>query len=139
MQTSEINGRSASLRGSPGLGAKSLSVRLTPEERAALTARAGTLPLSTFIRDTLLEAAAREPRRKQRSPVADQQALAMVLAVLGQSRLSSNLNQLAKAANIGALLMDQETEASLCAAIEDIAAIRAMLMRALGYDVEPAR
>ena len=126
-------------RGNPGLNAKGLTVRLTEDERARLTARAGRKPLSTYVRETLLDADGREPRRKQRSPIADEEALSRVLAALGQSRLSSNLNQLARAANVGALLPGPETDAALRAAIEDIASIRALLMQALGYSAEGRR
>lgn len=132
MEHSQPSGRTPR-RGNPGFAAKCLSVRFTAEEKANLTARAGATPLSTFIRDTLLEAATREPRRRRRSPVADQEALARVLAALGQSRLSSNLNQLARATNVGALEIDAETTSSLQQAMADIAEIRALLMRALGY------
>ena len=52
--------------------------------------------------------------------------LGKVLAALGQSRLSSNLNQLARAANVGALMLGPETNEALRAAVEDIAAIRAL-------------
>ncbi len=134
MDVSETN-----KRGNPGLNAKGLTVRLTDDERARLTARAGRTPLSTYVREALLDADGREPRRKQQSSVVDEQALGQVLAALGQSRLSSNLNQLARAANVGALLPGPETDAALRAAADDIASIRALLMRALGYSAEGRR
>ncbi|MEJ7926700.1 hypothetical protein WG908_08030 [Sphingobium sp. AN641] len=56
------------------------------------------------------------------------------MALLGQSRLSSNVNQLAKAANSGSLPVTPETESDLRHACRDIAEIRRMLMRALGLD-----
>lgn len=52
--------------------------------------------------------------------------------MLGQSGLASNLAQLARAANTGALLVDEETRAALNSACADVAAIRAALMQALG-------
>lgn len=66
------------------------------------------------------------------SPVWDAEALGRVLGALGQSRLSSNLNQLAKAVNTGSLPVTPETEADLVAACRDVAAMRSLLMRALG-------
>ena len=62
----------------------------------------------------------------------DERALAQVLALLGQSRLASNINQLARAANSGALPVNPDTEAALTAASTDIAAIKALVMKALG-------
>ena len=55
-----------------------------------------------------------------------------VLATLGQSRLSSNLNQLARAANTGSLPVSPDTEEALQAACPEVAALRAELLRALG-------
>jgi hypothetical protein len=55
-----------------------------------------------------------------------------VLGALGQSRLSANLNQLAKAVNTGSLPVTPETEADLKAACKDVLALRADLLRALG-------
>lgn len=55
-----------------------------------------------------------------------------MLGGLGQSRLASNVNQLAKAANMGALPVSPEVEAEL---LESCAAIREMreaLVKALG-------
>jgi len=64
--------------------------------------------------------------------VQDADALARVLGALGQSRLSSNLNQLAKAVNSGSLPVSPETEADLSAACRDVSAMRTDLLRALG-------
>jgi len=74
------------------------SLRLTDEERAALEQQAGAQPLGTYIRDCLLDGKAQK-RRASRKPRVDEQQLAQVLAALGHSHLSSNLNQLAKHAN----------------------------------------
>ncbi|MCE8511054.1 hypothetical protein KBY28_21655, partial [Ruegeria pomeroyi] len=66
------------------------------------------------------------------SPVKDAEALGRVLGALGASRLSSNLNQLAKAVNTGSLPVTPETEADLVAACEEVRALRDDLLRALG-------
>jgi len=58
--------------------------------------------------------------------------LACALSALGQSRLSNNLNQLARLAHIGALPLSPEVEAELMSAFADIRTIRDMLMKALG-------
>lgn len=108
------------------------SLRLTFEERQLLEADAGDMPLGAFIRKRLLGDGAAQRKRKGNSPVKDKAALARVLGALGQSRLSSNLNQLAKAVNTGSLPVTPETEADLKAVCKDIAALRADLLRALG-------
>jgi hypothetical protein len=64
--------------------------------------------------------------------VKDRRALAHVLSMLGASRLASNLNQLAKAANSSSLPVTPETESELQAACRDIRTIKHLLMTALG-------
>jgi len=109
------------------------SLRFTTAQRRALEARAGSLPLGEYIRGRLFsEDPRREPARRHPRPVRDHKALAEVLAQLGASRLSSNLNQLARAANAGALPVTPETEEALQQACRDIASMKATLLTALG-------
>lgn len=108
------------------------SIRLTDAEKSLLLARAGRVPLGTYIRDALLSGDAQAKRRRIVNPVADHAALARVLAALGQSRLANNLNQLAKAVNIGALPITPETEAEIADACRAVSAMRGDLVRALG-------
>ncbi|WP_336066764.1 hypothetical protein [Nitratireductor rhodophyticola] len=108
------------------------SLRLTYAEKAQLLAEAGRKPLGVYIRERLFGQNAAPRKRQGNSPVKDQEALARVLAALGQSRLSANLNQLAKAVNTGSLPVTPETEADLQQACRDISALRADLLRALG-------
>jgi hypothetical protein len=115
---------------------KPFSIRFTEGEKATLRARAGEVPLSAFIRSAALgKAAAR--RASQRTPVRDADSLGQVLALLGQSRLANNLNQLAKAANLGSLFVTDEIEKQLLGACADIAAMRTALLAALGK--QPAK
>jgi hypothetical protein len=108
------------------------SLRLTFEERAALEAAAGDLPLGTYIKAVLFGQDLQKVRQRHKNPVKDHEALGRVLAALGQSRLSNNLNQLARAVNTGTLPVNPETEADLQAACADVSALRAALMEALG-------
>jgi hypothetical protein len=108
------------------------SLRLTLEERAKLDSRAGNLHLGAYIKSVLFAEDAPTYRQRRKGPIADQKALADVLACLGASRLSQNLNQLAKAANIGDLYFDEETKRLIGSACSDIKAMRQMLMQALG-------
>lgn len=112
------------------------SLRLSAAERAELIRRAGSKPLGVYIRAQLLGNVA-APRRSRRQPGIDQQTLAKLLAELGQSRLSSNLNQLAKAVNMGSLPVTTETEQALVEACEDVRRMRHALLSALGLRSEP--
>lgn len=112
------------------------SLRLSEDERARLIVEAKGAPLGAYIKAKVLGSAPALRVRRTGLAVEDRQALAQVLALLGRSRLSSNLNQLAHAANIGALPITPETEADLCEALSDVRAIRRLLMTALGMKPE---
>lgn len=109
------------------------SLRLNANERARLERDAAGLPLGTYIKSKVFEDEAQPARRRSAAPVKDHAALAQVLGMLGAMRLANNLNQLAKAANIGTLPLTPEVEEDLIKACAAIFAIRAELMRALGY------
>ncbi|MEE4537632.1 MAG: hypothetical protein V2J51_03970 [Erythrobacter sp.] len=108
------------------------SLRFTFEERAVLDMLRGSMPLGRYIREQVLREDAAPRKRRGRSPVKDHEALGRVLGALGSSRLSSNLNQLARASNSGSLPVSPETEADLRQACEDVRAMRQELLRALG-------
>jgi hypothetical protein len=112
------------------------SLRLTFEERARLEREAAGMALGAYIRLKLFgeDAAPRHTRGK--FPVKDHEALGRVLGALGGSRLLSNINQLARAVNSGSLPVTPDTEAALLDACDDVAAIRAELMQALGMRSE---
>lgn len=116
----------------PGTTARPFSIRLTEDERRLLLERSGKQPLATYLRDLILGAASQAPRQRSVSKVQDGEALARVLAALGQSRIASNLNQLAKAVNIGVLPVTPETDRDISEACSAIIAMRRDLMRALG-------
>lgn len=106
-------------------------VRLTDEEKARLRAEASGRPLGAFVRDKLFGEAAQK-RRVSRKPKVDDEALGRVLAALGQSRLSSNLNQIAKGVNMGTLPLTPDVQADVREACEAVAVMRRDLVRALG-------
>lgn len=95
------------------------------------------MPLGAYILQRLFNADTRVPHRRGKNPVKDHQALAQVLGKLGQSRLSSNLNQLARSANTGSLPVTADTENALNEAAADIREIRRLLIEALNLEVEP--
>lgn len=114
-----------------------VSVRLTYEERARLEKDAGDRTLSAYIRFCLFGAEAKvfptlRPKRKRKRPTPDQVILGQLLGVLGESRLASNLNQIAKAANMGALPMTEDLKDELHRACKDVREMRDLLMSALG-------
>ena len=112
------------------------SLRLTFEERAKLEEAAKGVPLGAYIRARLIDEDLPKVRRRGTRPVADHAQLAKVLAGLGSSRLSSNLNQLAKAVHTGSLPVTPDTESELQQACADISAMRQMLVKALGLESE---
>jgi len=118
------------------------SIRFTEDERAYLDRAAGTLSLAAYIRLKLFSEAENPPpkrrklTRKQHSPSAELAVLGHMLGGLGQSRLASNLNQIAKAANMGALPVTPELEKELAEACAAIKAMRRDLTRALGIKVQ---
>ena len=111
------------------------SLRLSKEERQKLEAAAAGMPLGAFIKAKVFEGELKPRRTRGHAPVKDHAALARALGMLGNLRLANNLNQLAKAANRGALPLSPEVEDELMATCAAVLAIRAELMRALGYSV----
>lgn len=106
-------------------------LRLSKEERARLEYDAGDMPLGTYIRSCLFDHPTPRKRRMKR-PVKDYKILAELLTKLGASRIANNLNQLARAANSGSLLLMPEVEEDLRQALKDIAWMRKALMKGLG-------
>ena len=104
---------------------------MSAEERAYLDELAGSRPLGSYIREKLLGERA-ETRRTLRKPKIQETQYAALLAALGESRLSSNLNQLAKHANMGTLDTGEDIEAQLQEAYMAILEMRKALFMALG-------
>lgn len=114
------------------------SLRLSNQERARLTTEAAGAPLGAYIKAKVLGTPLPLRIRRTGLAIEDRRSLAQVLALLGRSRLSSNLNQLAHAVNIGALPMTPETEAELFEVLREVRALRSLLMSALGLTAEDA-
>lgn len=114
-----------------------VSLRVTFEEKANLEKAAAGMSLSAYIRWKLFDPTSKPPHRRGVFPVKDHRALAQLLAMLGQSRLANNVNQLAKAANSGSLPVTPDTEEALLTAVREVAEMRALLIKALDVDVAP--
>ena len=111
---------------------RNFTLRLTDAERSELERRAGELAVGSYIKAVLF-AGGGERRRGARRPVKDHAALAQVLACLGQSRLGESLDRLSRAAESGTLFIDDDVLVAIKRACEDIAVIRLLLMRSLGF------
>lgn len=112
------------------------SLRLSFEEKAALKKMAGNEPLGAYIKAVLFDEA-RTGVRRSKSVARDGKAVGRALGDLGKSRLSQNLNQIAKAVNMGALPVTPETEGEIqdaCRAVKDM---RDALMAALKEGGQP--
>ncbi|WP_238365455.1 hypothetical protein [Mesobacterium pallidum] len=107
-----------------------LTIRLTPEERLALEAKAGDRALSAFVRDLALAEAANK-RANTRVPAASSRELAQVLALLGQSGALQGLDRLGAAATNGIVALDEVERGQIDTARAEIGEIRALLMQAL--------
>ncbi len=104
------------------------SLRLTRGERAMLDERAGNQPLGAYIRGQLLGEINLTKRRVQRKPKVSDKNLSMVMALLGDQRIASNLNQLARHANMGTLDVDDETLEQIQDACAAMIAVRNYLL-----------
>lgn len=85
-------------------GSLPFCLRLSREERARLEEESGSLPLGAYIRARLFGGGADKaapPRRKLRRRVEDTAQLTQALSLLGRSRLSESLAELARAAARG--------------------------------------
>lgn len=110
------------------------AIRLSDEERRELERRAGELALGAYIKAVLFADEGKR-RRGGRKPVKDHTALAQVLACLGSSRLPESLDRLSRAAESGVLEWDVDAPLAIKRACEDIAVMRLLLMRALGFQM----
>ena len=109
-----------------------VTLRMTPEERAKLEELAAGMTLSAYIRACVFAEDTKRRKKRPLSSIDDKKAAAEAFALLGQSRIASNLNQLAYHANIGALIVGQAEKDQIAQANDHLAAIRSLLMQALG-------
>ena len=114
-----------------------VSLRMTFEEKANLELAAAGMSLSSYIRWRIFDPASPPPKLRGKQPVKDHVALARLLAMMGQSRIGNNLNQLAKAVNSGSLPVTPETEAELLEAARAIVHMRRLLLEALQIEATP--
>ncbi len=107
-------------------------MRLTDDERKALELAAGDRSLASYIRWLIFKEDIPHKRTRGKKPVKDQKELGKLLALFGQSRISNNINQLAKAANSGSLPVNVDVLKALNEASRSVHWIRQTLIKALG-------
>jgi len=107
-----------------------VSFRVTKKQRLRLIDDAGRMPRGAYIRWKLFEEQPKRGRITKETHI-DYEAIARLTAKLGQTRLPQNVNQLSKAANMGALIVDDAVKAELSQACADIASMRQALLSAL--------
>jgi hypothetical protein len=90
-------------------------------------------PLGAYIKSKLLNGRPEGRKRRKVLTIQDREALARALALLGRSELLISLQDMARAAEIGALLITPETESELRAAMAAVQDIRTALLEALGH------
>lgn len=109
-----------------------LYIRLTPSEREQLDKLAGNQTVSAYVREKALGVHVTK-RITLRKPKMEDIQYSTLLAALGQSRLSSNVNQLAKHANMGTIDCTKDIQQQLEDASDAILAMRDALFMALGH------
>ncbi len=112
---------------------KTVTTRLSAEERALLEYEAGDFTLSSYIRLCLFGDKVPKHRTRGKKVIKDHEALALVLSHLARSNIANNLNQLAKAANSGTLPRSPQIALYLKEARDHVIAIRMDLLKTLGF------
>ncbi len=108
-----------------------VSLRLKQGDRARLEEAAGGMSLNAYILWRVFDPSSPPPKPRKRMARLEEKFAAQALALLGQSRIPNNLNQLAKQANVGALDLTPEVLIELEEALQFVRDIRDALLSAL--------
>ena len=109
-----------------------ITLRLSHEEIERLDQMIGQKTRSAYICECVFGEAVSKRRRNDKRAKRDDIAISHILAMLGQSRAGSNLNQLAKAVNNGHLEITPEVVEMIQETYAFYLAIRGLLIEALG-------
>lgn len=109
-----------------------LTLRFTEAELERLQAAAAGMSLSVYVRKVLFSGDTAPRKGRSHRPVADQEALARILGLLGQSGIAYNMNRLASEARTGCLPLDPPTLAEIEQACAHVRSMRDQLVAALG-------
>jgi hypothetical protein len=111
------------------------SMRFTEDERRVLELAAAGRPLAAYIRWLIFKEDMPELpkiRTREKTAIPERQEFSKLLGTLGKSRISQNINQLAKAANSGSLPVNHEVIEGLNDACNAIKWMRETLIKAMG-------
>lgn len=114
------------------------SIRFSDDELTQLRKEAGVLSIAAYIRLKLFTHPEQQGRqrkklaRKNAAPSAELTVISQLLGRFGESELASNMQDIAKAASIGALPVTPELEEELFEACKAIQCMRLDLIKALG-------
>lgn len=114
---------------------KLVQFRITEDDYALLLNKAGRLSLSEYLRFVSLGDEAPIIRTRNASPIKDQEALAVVIALLRQTHYASNFNQVSKAINCGMVIEPDYMADSILQACSHLEKIFIHLMQAFGKKV----
>lgn len=109
-----------------------VTLRLTEDENRQLRRLAAGMTISAYIRQCIFGDKAAKRTRKNYAPIQDHTELARLLAMLGETRLANNLNQLAHQANCGNLQVDESVLERLEETYGHVISMRDTLIRTLG-------
>lgn len=109
-----------------------LSVPLTPEQKTDLVRRAGIKPLSNYARELLFAANDNPQPRRSRKQKDKYQCAATVIAQLGKSDVAKSLQEIARGARLGIIVITPETDAALREAADHVSAAAQAAQRVLG-------
>lgn len=109
-----------------------ITLRLSEEELNSLQNAAAGMTLGAHVRERLFGKTASLRKVRNPSPVKDQQALARVLGLLGQSSIAADLRTLAHEARCGSILLDDVTYAKIDTACAHVENMRNHLIEVLG-------
>ena len=105
------------------------SIRFSWEQRDKLDELAGDQSWGGYIKWLVFS---KQAAHKQAPAIQDRKALGRLLGALGKSRISSNINQLAKAANSGSLPVNEEVTKALNNAVRSIEWMKITLIEGMG-------
>ena len=111
-----------------------VTVRLTQQERKVLEVHAGDMPLSRYIRETVLGKALAERKKRKSAPIKDHVALAQILGLVGNHGLVNRFRQASRDVDAGIEALEPDAVAKIEECHSFLRKIHALLMQALGIN-----
>lgn len=109
-----------------------VTVRFSRADYEKLQELADGASLAVYLRAKALDRELPKRKRGAGASIEDRAAVAQLLALLGQSRIANNLNQLAYQANVGSLVIEDQEKTKIEEAYINVKLMRQALMKALG-------